>query len=459
MFQITINPTTLQNFKANLHGELIVPGDDAYDSARSVWNGMMNKYPALIARCADGADVVQSVQFGRDHQLEVAVRGGGHSFPGFSTCDGGLVIDLSRMKAIQVDPGKRVAYVQAGVTLGECIRETQKFGLAIPVGTASETGLAGLTLGGGLGWLMGKYGLTIDNLLAVEMVIADGHVLRASSDEHPDLFWAVRGGGGNFGIVTSFEFRLHSVGTMQAGLIFYPMERAREVLHVYREFRHTTPDELTAYAALATMPNGLPAVGIGVCYCGSLEEGERIIAPFKTIGSPLADLTRPMSYLELISMLDAGVPRGQHYYSKAHALKQLDDEALQMMLDCSLMRSTPVEQITLQHVHGAASRVAPTETAFAHREEHYAFQIMAGWNAGESAHQASTHIGWTRRLWEAIAPFASAETYTNYLEDEEEASVRASYGANYERLVRIKNTYDPTNFFHFNQNIKPTVQE
>jgi FAD/FMN-containing dehydrogenase len=313
MFQTTINLTTLQNFKANLHGELIVPGDDTYDSARRVWNGMMNKYPALIARCADGADVVRSVQFGRDHQLEVAVRGGGHSFPGFSTCDGGLVIDLSRMKAIQVDPGKRIASVQAGVTLGECIRETQKFGLAIPVGTASETGLAGLTLGGGLGWLMGKYGLTIDSLLAVEMVIADGRVLRASSDEHPDLFWAVRGGGGNFGIVTSFEFRLHSVGTMQAGLIFYPMERAREVLHVYRAFRHTTPDELTAYAALATMPNGLPAVGIGVCYCGSLEEGERIIASFRTIGSPLADLIRPMSYLELISMLDAGVPRGQGY--------------------------------------------------------------------------------------------------------------------------------------------------
>jgi len=455
MFDKAINPTPLQDFKAHLHGELIVPGDDTYDSARKVWNGMIDKYPALIARCADVSDVLLSVQFARDQQLVVAVRSGGHSFPGHSTCDGGLVIDLSRMKDIQVDPGKRTASVQAGVTLGECIREMQKFGLAIPVGTASETGLAGLTLGGGLGWLMGKYGLTMDSLLAVDMVTADGRVLRASSDEHPDLFWAVRGGGGNFGIVTSFEFRLHPVVTLLSGLIFYPMDRALEVLQLYREFSHTTPDELTTYAALATMPNGLAAAAIGVCYCGSLEEGERLIAPVRTLGSPLADMIRPMSYLELISLLDAGVPRGHSYYSKAHSLKQLDDEAFQVMFDYSAMRTTPVEQIILQHVHGAASRIDPTATALALREEHYAFLIQTSWNEEGTADRADAHIDWTRRLWAEIEPFATAETYTNYLEDEGEAQIRTSYGANYERLVRVKNAYDPTNFFHLNHNIKP----
>jgi FAD/FMN-containing dehydrogenase len=332
----------------------------------------------------------------------------------------------------------------------------QKFGLAIPVGTASETGLAGLTLGGGLGWLMGKYGLTMNSLLAVEMVTADGRVLRASSDEHPDLFWAVRGGGGNFGIVTTFEFHLHPVATLLSGLIFYPMDRTLEVLQLYREFSRTTPDELTAYAGLATMPNGLAAAAIGVCYCGSLEEGERLLAPVRTLGSPLADMIRPMTYLELISMLDAGVPRGHSYYSKAHSLKQLDDEAFQIMFDYSAMRTTPAEQIALQHVHGAASRIGPTETAFALREEHYAFQIMTSWNEEGTTGQANAHMDWTRRLWTEIEPFATAETYSNYLEDEGEAQVRTSYGANYERLARVKNTYDPTNFFHLNHNIKPT---
>jgi FAD/FMN-containing dehydrogenase len=289
MFDRAIKTEDLQDFKTHLHGELIVSRDDAYDSARKVWNGMIDKYPAAIARCDDVSDVITAVQFARSQQLVVAVRSGGHSYPGHSTCDGGLVIDLSRMKAIQIDPGKRTARVQAGVTLAECIREMQRFGLAIPVGTASETGLAGLTLGGGLGWLMGKYGLTMDSLLAVELVTADGQVLRASSDEHPDLFWAVRGGGGNFGIVTTFEFRLHPVATLLSGFIFYPMDRTLEVLQLYREFSRTTPDELTAYAGLLTMPNGIAAAAIGVCYCGSVEEGERLLAPLRTLGSPLAD--------------------------------------------------------------------------------------------------------------------------------------------------------------------------
>src|SRR5579884_27615 len=264
MFQTTINPTTLQNFKANLHGELIVPGDETYDNARRVWNGMIDKYPAAIARCVDVADVVRAVQFARNQHLEVAVRGGGHSFAGNGTCDGGLVIDLSPMKRVQVDPVKRIARVQAGLTLGECLREMQPFGLGIPVGTASETGLAGLTLGGGTGWLMGKYGLTIDNLLAVEIVLADGRVKRASAEEHPDLFWAVRGGSGNFGIVTTFEFRLHPVDTLLAGMLLYPPTRARELLRLYSDLTRTAADDLTVSAALASTPDG-PMLALGLC--------------------------------------------------------------------------------------------------------------------------------------------------------------------------------------------------
>jgi FAD/FMN-containing dehydrogenase len=321
MVQTTIDPTALQHFKAHLHGELIAPADESYDNARRVWNGMIDKYPALIASCADVADVVSAVQFARSQQLEVAVRGGGHSFAGNSTCDGGLVIDLSPMKWIQVDPVKRIARVQAGLTLGECVHETQKFGLGFPVGTASETGLAGLTLGGGTGWLMGKYGLALDNLLAVEIVTADGRVLRADEKEHPDLFWAVRGGSGNFGIVTTFEFRLHPIGTLLAGMMTYPMPRAREILHLYRDLTRTAPDELTAGVALVSTLEG-PMVALAPCYCGPLAEGERLHKLLRTVSNPQVDLVRPVSYLELISMLDAIVPRGRHYYNVWCELKR-----------------------------------------------------------------------------------------------------------------------------------------
>jgi hypothetical protein len=460
MFQTIINPTALHNFKAHLHGELIVPGNDSYDSARQVWNGMIDKYPALIARCVDVTDVVSAVQFARSQNLEVAVRGGGHSFAGNGTCDGGLVIDLSPMKRVQVDSVKHTARVQAGLTLGECLHETQKFGLGIPVGTASETGLAGLTLGGGTGWLMGKYGLTIDNLLAVEIVTADGRVHKASADEHPDLFWAVRGGSGNFGIVTTFEFQLHPVGTLLAGMVTYPVAKAKEVLRFYREFTRTAPDELTAGVALASTPDGLPIIALALCYCGPLTEGERLVEHFKTLGAPLANLIRPMSYLELVSMLNPIVPRGRHYYSKAHSLKVPTDEVFEIMIDYNSARPSPWTQIVLQHVHGATSRVDPAETAFALRKEYHSLQIMASWSE-DAPREADTHIKWVRSLWMATEPFAISGTYINFLgsEEDESAAVRASYGPNYERLVQVKNAYDPTNFFHLNHNIKPTGEK
>ncbi len=456
MFDIAINADTFQHFKASLHGELIGPNDEGYDSARRVWNGMIDKYPALIARCADASDVVRAVQFARRQDLPIAVRGGGHSYAGNGTCDGGLVIDLAHMKRVQVDPVKCIAWAQAGLTLGELIRETQAFGLAIPVGTASDTGLSGLTLGGGLGWLMGKYGLTIDNLLAVEIVTADGCVLRASANEHADLFWAVRGGGGNFGVVTAFEFHLHPVGALLAGVVFHPLSRAREVLRLYREVTRTAPGELTAYAGFVTMPDGRPVVALALCYCGTLEEGERLVAPVRSFGPPLVDLLRPMSYLELISFNDAGVPRGRYYYNKARSLTKLDEQVLETIIEFGSSRTSPLTTIAIEHVHGAACRVGAHETAFALREEHYALHILTAWNEGAPS-EADTHISWTRALWSATEPFAAAETYANYLEDEGEARVWASYGANYERLVRVKNSYDPTNFFHINQNIKPTV--
>jgi FAD binding domain/Berberine and berberine like len=433
-----------------------VPGDDAYDNARKVWNGMIDKYPALVARCTNSSDVVRAIEFARNQNLEVAVRGGGHSFAGNGTCDGGMVIDLSRMKRVQINPAKRTAWAQAGLTLGEFIRETQKFGLATPVGTASETGLSGLTLGGGTGWLMGKYGLTIDNLLAVVIVTADGRVLKASASEHPDLFWAIRGGSGNFGVVTDFEFQLHPLGSLLAGMIVHPLSEAGDILHLYREFTRRVPDELSMGVALASTPDGLPMVAFGVCYCGDIGEGQQLIEPLKHYGSPLVDFVRPMSYLELITMLDTNVPRGRHYFSKTHSLKVLTDDVFQAIIDAHATRPSPWTQIVLQHVHGATSRVDPAATAFALRDEYHFLQIMASWSEDEAS-EAETRIQWVRDLARAAEPYALSGTYINFLgsEEDESTAVWASYGSNYERLVQVKNTYDPTNFFHFNHNIKP----
>jgi len=445
----------LRDFRASLHGEVILPDDGGYDSARRVWNGMIDKYPALIIRCANRADVTHAVEFGRLQHLPVAVRGGGHSVSGKSVCDEGIVIDLSQMKGIRVDPVTCTARAEAGLTLGEFVRQTQLFGLVTTTGTVAGTGLSGLTLGGGLGWFMGKYGLTIDNLLSVDIVTADGQVKRASATEHPDLFWGVRGGGGNFGIVTAFEFQLHAVGPVLAGKVVYPMSRAREVLRFYREYTSNVPDELTAYAALMTTPDGLPAIAINLCSCGSLDAGERLVEPIRKFGPPIVDLIRPKSYLKLLTQADAGAPEGRHYYEKARTLKDLSDEAIETIADYGVACTSPSSLVLLQHVHGAASRVSPTETAFALREESYVMSIVAAWEAG----QAHLHRAWARTFWTAMQPFASSGVYVNFLGNEGDERVRAAYGVNYERLVALKNTYDPTNFFSLNQNIRPTVSK
>jgi hypothetical protein len=313
MIELTHSPAQLRDLQAHARGELIYPGDRSYDAARRVWNGMIDKYPALIVRCADAVDIIRAIQLGRREHLQVAVRSGGHSLSGSSVCDGGMVIDLSRMKGICIDPEKRTAWVQAGLTLGEFVQATQAWGLATTTGTVAGTGLAGLTLGGGLGWFMGKYGLTVDNLLAVDLVTA--------------------GGGGNFGIATAFKFQLHPVGEVLAGKVVYPIERAREILRFYREYTSTAPDELTAYASFMRTPGGLPVIAISLCYCGPFEEGERLFGPIRKLGAPLVDLIRPKTYLKMIMLADAGAPAGRSYYEKARTLADLSDEAIETMVE------------------------------------------------------------------------------------------------------------------------------
>ncbi|HYX51427.1 MAG TPA: FAD-dependent oxidoreductase, partial [Ktedonobacteraceae bacterium] len=353
----TLGYSMMPSLKTRLRGEIILQHDELYDEARRVWNGRIDKYPFMIVRCLDVTDVLAAIEFAYDWNMPVAVRSGGHSMVGYSVSDGGIVIDLSHMKDMWVDPIKRVAQVQTGLTLGEFVRQTQAYGLVTTTGTVSGTGVGGLTLGGGIGWLMGKYGMTIDNLLSADLITADGRALTASATKNPDLFWGLRGGGGNFGIVTSFEFQLHQLGPVLAGKVVYPLAKAREVLSFYRDFTNMAPDELTAYAVLETTSAGIPVIVINLCYSGSLSEGVRLVEPLKNFGSPLVDLVHMRPYSQTISH-DAGAPDGRHYYEKAYSLKRLSDEVIDIVAEFSASRTSPQSQILIQHVHGAASRVS-----------------------------------------------------------------------------------------------------
>jgi FAD/FMN-containing dehydrogenase len=451
---VALDEIAVQAFKTGLRGELLNSTDASFDAARRVWNGMIDKTPALIVRCAGVADVIATVNFARAHDLLVAVRGGGHNVAGKAVCDGGIVIDLSQMKSIHVDPARRTARAEPGLTWGEFDRETQAFGLATTGGAVSTTGIAGLTLGGGVGWLMGQYGMTCDNLLSVDIVTADGQFLTASPTEHPDLFWALRGGGGNFGVVTSFEYQLHPVGSVLAGMLLHPLASAREVLRFYREFTAAAPDELTAYAGLLTAPDGTPMVAIILCYCGSLAEGERLVEPLRRFGPPAADLLRPMAYVELQSMLDAAFPPGLQSYWKANQMGELSDAAIDAIVAHAATVSSPMSAILIEHHHGAMSRVTPNTTAFAHRRAPYDFIIFSVW---PDRAENDRHIRWTREFWQAMRPFFADGVYMNALSDDEGVDrIRAAYGTSYERLVAVKNQYDPANFFRVNQNIAPS---
>jgi FAD/FMN-containing dehydrogenase len=434
-------------------GDVIYPGDERYDQSRRVWNGRINRYPAMVVYCTDANDILTAIDFARSAGLPLTVRGGGHSMIGLSVCNGGIVIDLSRMKSITIDPYTAIARVQAGLTLGEFVHATQSYGLATTTGTVSGTGIGGLTLGGGIGWLMGRYGLTIDSLLSADLVTADGQVLTTSAVEHPDLFWGLRGGGGNFGVATAFTFQLHPVGAVLAGKLVYPLSQAKDVLRFYREYTRTAPDELTAYVAITNTSHGLPTISISLCYCGPVTQRERLVEPLRKFASPLADFVHVKPYLQAIAS-DAGAPDGRCYYEKAHSLHELSDDVIDLITDYSAARTSPYSQVLIQHMHGAARRVNPTATAFALREVPYIMNIVAEWPA-DNVQQTDRHTQWVRAFQAALLPFTVKGIYTNFLGDEGEEQVRASYGPNYARLVALKNRYDPTNVFRFNQNIKP----
>ena len=448
-----LTATTIEQFQGRLRGELLCPGDDHYESARKIHNGMIDRRPALIVRCAGVADVMAAVTFARSHNLVVAVRGGGHGVPGFAVCDGGLMIDLSRMKSVRVDPVGRTARAEGGCTWGDFDHETQAFGLATTGGIARPTGIAGLTLGGGHGYLMRTYGLSCDNLLSVDVVTADGRLLTASATENADLFWGILGGGGNFGVVTAFEYRLHPVSQMLGGLLIYPMAQAKDLFRFYRDYTRTVPEALGSLINLATLPDGTPAAVILIAYSGSLDEGERLLHPLREFGPPMADQVGPLPYTALQSIVENFNPPGLRNYWKSNYLKDLSDGAIDVLVDHYKAIPAPYTHLVIEHLGGAVSRVGPDETAVDHREALYNFLIVGMW--ADAAEDAKV-IGWVRELWGALQPFSSGGLYVNYEADHNVGRVKAAYSpAKYARLVAVKAKYDPTNLFRLNQNIPP----
>jgi len=450
-----IIPSTVQKFRESLRGPSFCPGDPGYDAARTIYNAMIDRRPAIVARCAGAADVITCVQFAREHDLLVSVRGGGHSVAGKSVCEGGLMINLSGMKGMRVDSVRRTARGEPGITLGEFDRETQAFGLATTLGVAPTTGISGLTLGGGFGHLMGKHGLALDNLISVDIVTADGRLLTASAQENPDLFWGVRGSSGNLGVVTSLEYRLHEVGPVLGGAVLYPPNKAREVMHFCRDFAQTLPDEIVIQGGAFTTLDGLSVFAVAGCYCGaSLAEGEKLLAPLRKFGQPIADMFTRMSYVQLQSMFEPYFPPGRHTYTKSNFLRELSDDAIAAICEWAGKSPSPYTFAPFfEHWHGAVSRVGVSETAFPHRQHSWNLFAWSGW-----ADPADTarNIQWTRECWESVRPYLIEGSYVNYVSDEGEAVAQSAYGPNYERLVALKNKYDPTNFFRMNHNIKPT---
>jgi FAD/FMN-containing dehydrogenase len=446
--------SAMQKFRESLRGQSLCDGDQGYDAARTLPNAMINRRPAVIARCTGAADVIECVRFAREHDLVVAVRGGGHSVAGKSVCDGGLMIDLSTMKGIRVDPAKRTVRAQTGLTLGEFDRETQAFGLATTLGVVSKTGIAGLTLGGGWGHLHAKYGLALDNVVAVDLVTADGRLVTADANENQDLFWGVRGGGGNFGIITSIKYRLHELGPVLGGAVFYPVSKAEEVLRFFREFSESIPDELVIQCGSFTMPDKVQVFAVAACYCGNIAEGEKVLKPLRTFGPPMADAISVMNYVQLQSMFDPFFPPGRQTYVKSNFVLALTDDAIRAIAHFAGRSPSPYSFAPfLEHWHGAATRVGIADTAFPHRQHSYNLMFWSNW---ESASESDENIRWTRACWSALQPHLVEGSYSNYVSDDGGAVERAAYGPNYDRLVTLKNKYDPTNLFRMNLNIKPS---
>jgi FAD/FMN-containing dehydrogenase len=444
---------SIEQLQQRHRGALITPDDPRYEEGRRVWNAMIDRRPRVIARCRGVADVIAAVNFAREHGLPLAIRGGAHSIAGRSTCDDGVVIDFADMKSIRVDPAARTARAEPGVRWTELDRETQAFGLATTGGTVGDTGIAGLTLGGGFGWLEGRCGMTVDNLLGADVVLADGTWVHASATENEDLFWALRGGGGNFGVVTSFEYRLHPIGPMIAGgLAVHPFPKAVEVLKSYRDFLRTAPDPLTVAAVLLTGPDGQKGCGVLAAYAGPVDEGQEAIRPLKAFGSPVLDVLGPIPYLGQQSLIDEAMPPNLLNYWKAEFVRTLSDDVIEATVDAYSRSVSPLASILFFPIHGAASRVAADATAYPHRQGLH-LGIYALWR---DRAQNDANIAWVRQTWQSIQPFIPGEVYVNELGDDEgDDRVRQAYAGNYTRLARIKARYDPGNLFRLNANIRP----
>ena len=451
----------------SFRGDLLLPISPGYDAARRIWNGAIDRHPACVARCTGVADVVAAVRFARDHDLEIAVRGGGHNVAGTAVCDGGIVIDLSAMRSVWVDPAVRTAWVQGGALWGDVDHETQAHGLATTGGIVGHTGVAGLTLGGGIGFLMRKYGLTVDNLLAAEVVTADGRIVRASADEHADLFWALRGGGGNFGVVTSFKFALHPVGpTVMAGPIFWAADDTTDVLRSYRNFVAEAPDELGSVVRLGTVPplpvipedlHWRPAIAVACCYAGAVEDGERAVRALRRFGTPLVDLLAPSPYAAFQGGLDDTVPHGWQYYWKATNLAGLSDDVIDVIANHAYAAGSPRSYAAMFHMGGAVARVPHDATAYAGRDVAHNIVIDAACLPDEADERTAAETDWARQFLQALKPHRAGGVYVNFLDADDDASrVQEAYGDHiYRRLAEVKATYDPDNAFHHNKNIRP----
>jgi FAD/FMN-containing dehydrogenase len=455
----TLDAERVGTLSETLSGKLLQPEDTGYEEARRVHNGLIDRRPAVIVRCRSTADVVDAISFAREAALEISVRGGGHNIAGRAVTDGGLMIDLAELKGIYVDPEARTVRAQGGVIWAEFNRETSLHGLAMTGGAVSTTGIAGLTLGGGLGWLLGVHGLAADNLLSVELVTADGEVLNVNEQSDPDLFWALRGGGGNFGVATSFEYRLHPLSEVVGGLIAYPIEAARDVLRFWRDFTPSAPDELTVFAGLVHAPDGsgMKLSALVICHAGSQEQAEEDIAPIRAFGEPVMAEVGPMPYPVMNTLIDEGFPRGALNYWKSSFAKSLDDGLIDAAIEQFSSAPSPMSQIIFEHFHGAVTRVGVSDTAVPHREEGYNVLIPTVWMEPEAT---AENIAWTRATYDAFRPYLSDRRWLNYFSDDDaDDAVRGAYGPNYDRLARLKRRYDPDNVFRLNHNIEPAASE
>jgi FAD/FMN-containing dehydrogenase len=459
-----LDNSLIESLQGRFKGEILRPSDTDYDDTRAVWNAMIDRYPALITRCKNTDDVVEAVNFARANNLLLSVRGSGHNVAGNAVCDGGLMIDLSLMKDIHVDQESGTVTAQPGVVFGEMDQVTQQYGLAVPGGIVSETGIAGLTLGGGFGWLTRKYGFTCDNLVSAEVVTADGNVLIASAIENTDLFWGIRGGGGNFGVVTSLEYQLRPVGPeVLAGLVIYPLDAAADALRFFRDFTASTPEELGALAVFRLAPpapfipeelHGKPVLAIVVCYVGDVDEAQGVVQPLRDFGDPIIDAIKPKSFAAHNSSLDAGQPAGLYYYWKSEYVTEIADDAIETLVAFAANMTSPNSRLAVFQLGGATQRYGEQEMAVSHRNAEYVIAVNTGW---ADPQETEKQVQWTRDLWTAIRPFSSGGVYVNFLSaDDGEDRVRAAYGATkFERLAQLKSKYDPQNLFKMNQNIKP----